>query len=170
MLSERGLGHTHPVVGGPRLGAVVEVEAHDGAAAGHVRHHHVREGLERVRGDLQRHRDVLPRRVHEPAAQARWWREPDGVQRAVHPVPPATELVPHRRDLRRVGDVELQHIRRLRQLASGALGEREATPGAGEDHLRALFLREPRHAERERGVGEHAGDEDPLAIEEGHGP
>ena len=168
---ERGLGHAHPVVGRPGLGAVVEVEPDDRAAAGHVRHHHVGERLERVGRDLERHRHVLPRRVDEAAAEARRRREADGVEGAVDPVPPLGRAR-RGRPSTCAGSVTSSSSTSaaVGQLAGGALRERQAPPGAGEDDLGALLLREAGDAERERGVGEDAGDEDALAVEEGHGP
>ena len=89
---------------------------------------------------------------------------------AVDAAPALAELVADGGDVRRVGDVELEHVGLGGELAGGALGERQPAPGAGEDHLGALLLREAGDAEREGGVGEDAGDEDALAVEEGHGP
>ena len=65
--------------------------------------------------------------------------------------------------------VELEHGRSARQLAGRALGERQTSTRAGEHDLGPLLLRELRDAERQRGVGEHAGDEDALAVEQSHG-
>ena len=72
--------------------------------------------------------------------------------------------------LGRIGHVELEHVGLGRQLAGRALGERQPAPGAGEDDLGPLLLGQLGHAEGERGVGEDAGDEDALAVEQTHGP
>ena len=72
-----------------RPGCCVEVEADDRAAVGHERHHDVGQRLERVGRDLERHGDVVPRRVDEVAAEARRRREADGVEGAVDPAPAA---------------------------------------------------------------------------------
>ena len=77
--------------------------------------------------------------------------------------------VAHGLDVGGVGDVELEHVGLGRELAGRALGERQPAAGAGEEHLRPLLLGQPGDAEGEGGVGEHAGDEDALAVEEGHG-
>ena len=45
---------------------------------------------------------------------------------------------------------------------------RQRPAGAGEHDLGPLLLGQLGHAEGERGVGEHAGDEDALAVEESH--
>src|SRR5262245_39014596 len=65
--------------------------------------------------------------------------------------------------------VELEHGRRGRKLARGALGQRETTTGAGEHDLCALVLSELCDTERERCIGEHARDHDALAFEKTHG-
>src|SRR3546814_1791025 len=97
-------------------------------------------------------------------------READGVEGAVDPTPALADGVSHGDDVVGVGDVELEHLGRLRELAGGALRQREAATGTGEDHLGALLLGDAGHPEREGGVGQDAGDEDALAVEEGHGP
>ena len=80
---ERGLGDAHPVVDGPRDAAVVEVEADDAAAAAISGRHATASAFSEYALDLQRDRDVLPRRGEEPAAEARLGREADRVQHAV---------------------------------------------------------------------------------------
>ena len=82
---ERGLGHAHPVVDRPGV-AGVEREADDRAARGQQRLGGDRERLERVRGDLQRGRDVVPLAGQEVAAHDGLRREPDRVHDAVEAV------------------------------------------------------------------------------------
>ena len=54
------------------------------------------------------------------------------------------------------------------QLAGRAPGQREPTSRTAQDDLGALALGRPRHGEGQRRVGEDAGDEDSLSIEESH--
>ena len=81
------------------------------------------------------------RGVHERAAEARRaarsrWR---AARRRPGPTTPATASRTAAR-CAGLGDVELEHRRRRRQLAGGALGERQAPAGAGEHDLGALLL------------------------------
>ena len=66
------------------------------------------------------------------------------------------------------GDVELEHLDVAAELAGRARRQAEAPAGAGEDDLGALGLGDPGDGVRQRGVGEHAGDHDVLAVEETH--
>jgi hypothetical protein len=67
------------------------------------------------------------------------------------------------------GDIELVDIDWLRQLASDTLGQAERTAGAGQHDLGTFLLSEGRNPERQRGIGEDAGDHDVLAVEQTHG-
>ena len=66
------------------------------------------------------------------------------------------------------GDVDLQDLGLDRELAGGALGQREGAAGAREHDVGPLFLGQPGHGEGQRGVGEDAGDQEPFAVEESH--
>ena len=54
------------------------------------------------------------------------------------------------------------------QLAGRPLGQRQPPARPGEDDLGPLLLGQLGHGEAERGVGEHTGDEDALAVEKTH--
>ena len=56
----------------------------------------------------------------------------------------------------------------LGQLAGGPLGQGEGPPGAREHDLGPLLLGQPGHGEGQGGVGEDAGDEEALSVEESH--
>jgi hypothetical protein len=66
------------------------------------------------------------------------------------------------------GDVELVDVDVVAELAGGAAGEAERPAGAGEDDVGSLVERDAGHAERQRGVRQHAGDHDLLAVEQTH--
>jgi hypothetical protein len=66
------------------------------------------------------------------------------------------------------GDVELHDRCRLGQSPRGPTGQPHHPAERREDDLRALLLREPRHMEGDRLVGQHPRDEDALALEESH--
>ncbi len=134
---EGGLGHPHPVVGRPRH-AGVEVEPDEGASVAHEGDHGVGQGLVGVGRDVHGHRHVGPFGVEERAAQAHLGGEADGVEGAVDAVPTLGQLVAQRVDLGRVAHVELDHVGLDRQLAGRAPGQRQASPGSGEDDLGAL--------------------------------
>ncbi|CAB5011287.1 unannotated protein [freshwater metagenome] len=90
------------------------------------------------------------------------------MQRAVNPAPLGGERVAHRDDVLGHRDVELEYVSGLRQLAGHPLGERQSPADTGEHDLCPLLLRQLRDAERERGFGEDAGDEDVLSVEKTH--
>jgi hypothetical protein len=112
-----------------------------------VRHDDVGQRLQRVGGHLEGHGHVVPAGVHEPAAEAGGRCEADGVERPVHAVPALAERIPGGCHLGRVGDVELEHLALGRELAGGALRERQAPSGTGEDDLGPLLLRQTGDAE-----------------------
>ena len=66
-------------------------------------------------------------------------------------------------------DVQLEHLDIAGQLAGGALGQTEATAGTGEHDVGTLPLRQLGDCVGQRGVRQHAGDHDVLAVEETHG-
>ena len=122
---------------------------------------------------MQRHRDVVPRRAHEVVAEQRLRGEADRVQHAVDPAPLCGHRVADGVDVRRVGDVELEHgisepsgcAPSLRAVRLVRLSPR---PAPVSTRFAPSSLGDPRHAERQRGVREDAGDDDVLAVEETH--
>ncbi len=96
-----------------------------------------RERLQRVRRDLQRDRDVLPRRGEKPAAEARLRCEADRVE---HAVEPAADTSGERVEMGGVGDVELDDRRLGREPARRPLREAHRPAERGEHHLRAFLL------------------------------
>ena len=62
------------------------------------------------------------------------------------------------------GHVQLDDRRRLRQFACHPLDQRHPAE-AGQDDVGALLLRDLRHRECDRGIRDHAGDQQALAIE-----
>jgi hypothetical protein len=92
------------------------------------------------------------------------------VQHAVQPVHVLTHPVGQRVQVLLVLHVQLDHGRGLGQPLGDPLDQGHPAE-AGEHHGRALFLRHPGGVERDRGVGDHAGDEQSLAVEQtGHVP
>ena len=112
--------------------------------------------------------DVVPPGGEHAAAQAVGRREADGVEQAVEAVPAGGQGVAGCGQLLGGGDVDLEHLGRVGELASRALGERQGPPGSRQDDFGALLLGPPGHREGQRGVGEDAGDQEPLAVEESH--
>jgi hypothetical protein len=68
------------------------------------------------------------------------------------------------------GHVDFEHVGGARELAGHALGERQAAARPRQHDVGPLFLGQARHGEGERRVGQHTCDQDPLAVEESHGP
>ncbi len=68
----------------------------------------------------------------------------------------------------RDGDIELEHVDSVAELARRALGEAQRPAGAGEHDVGTLGEREAGDAERQRRIGHHAGDHDLLAVEQTH--
>ena len=66
------------------------------------------------------------------------------------------------------GDVDLEHFGLAGKLSGRSLGQRQGPTGTGEDDLGPFLLGQLGHGEGQRGIGEHAGDEESLAIEESH--
>ena len=91
------------------------------------------------------------------------------MQRSVERVPLVGQRFAHGYCLVGIGDVELENVGLGWQLSGGALGEPEASTGAGEDDLGALFLCEFCCSECKRGVGEDTGDEESFSVEKAHG-
>ncbi len=67
-----------------------------------------------------------------------------------------------------VGHVELDDRCGLGQPLRDPLHETHAAE-PGEHDLRALFLGDLGGVEGQRGVGDHSGDQQPLAVEQSHG-
>src|SRR5690242_19754013 len=67
-----------------------------------------------------------------------------------------------------IGDVELDDRRLLGQPLGDPLAQRQRPPEVGQDDGGALLLRDPRGGERDRGLGQHARDQDLLAVENAH--
>jgi hypothetical protein len=90
---------------------------------------------------------------------------------AVHHPVKAVHVLGHppgqRFQLGGVGHVQLEHGRRLGQPFGDPLHQGEA-PEPGQHQGRALLLGDPRHVEGDRGVGQHSGDQDPLAVQDAH--
>jgi hypothetical protein len=166
---QRRLGHPHPVVGGPRL-AIVEVEPDEGAALVHQRQEGIGERLERVRRDVHGDCDIVPLRGEEVVAEAHLGCEPDRVDHAVDVSPLLRQFLADRHTV--IGDrhVEFEDVDVVAELARRALGQRQRPPGSGEHDVGALVQCQLRHAVRQRGVGEHTGDHDLLAVEQTHVP
>ena len=91
------------------------------------------------------------------------------MEHAVDATPSLGEIVANGIEMLGHRHVQLEHGRCRGKLAGRALGERKASTRAGEHDLSALLLRELRDAERERCIGEHAGDDDALSLEKTHG-
>ena len=108
--------------------------------------------------------------VHEVAAEAHRGSEADGVEGAVDPLPPLGQLAASAATWVGSATSSSSTSRLDVELAGRALGEREAPPRPGEHDLGPFSLRQLGHAEGERGVGEDAGDDDVLAVEETHDP
>jgi hypothetical protein len=105
-----------------------------------------------------------PNSGQEAAAQTRRRREADGVQHAVHAVDVGTDPLGERGEVCLVRDIELDDRRRLGQALGDALDQRHPAE-AGQHHRRALLLRHARDRERDRGIGDHARNQQPLAVQ-----
>ena len=93
-------------------------------------------------------------------------REGDGVQHAVQRTPPVAQRRGDRGDLLGLVDVELEDVGWVGQALGDALGDAHATAETGEDDLGPLTLRALGDGEGDRLLGEDAGDEQALAVEE----
>jgi hypothetical protein len=115
---------------------------------------------------MQRLSDIGPRRLQELAAHGVLRGERDGVEDTVETAPALVELTGHPVQMARIGDVELQDVGRIRKPLGDALGDAQRAAEAGQHDLRALFLGQPRDAERDRCVVEDTRDEQALAVEQ----
>ena len=105
------------------------------------------------------------RRGHEVAAERVAGSEGDRVQRAVEAAPALLQLADERLEVLRVVHVELEHVRRIGQPRRGALGHPARAPEAGEHHLGALLLGALGDGVGDAALGQHARDEQALALE-----
>ena len=87
------------------------------------------------------------------------------MEHPVHPIPACGEGVRRRRQLSGLGHVDLQHIGLDGELAGGALGERQPPTGSTQHHLGPFVLGDAGHRERQRRVGQHAGNQNPFSLE-----
>ena len=162
---ERRLGHPHPVVDGPGH-AGVEVHPHDAPATVHQRLDRRGQRLERERAGLEGGGRALGRRGHEAAAQRVLGRERDRVQYAVYASPARPQRLGQRIEIRSPVHVQLQHVDLRRQPRRRSLGHPPRSPEAGQHHRRAFGKRPRRRMPRDRVLGDHAGDHQPLALED----
>ena len=71
------------------------------------------------------------------------------------------EMIGHR-------DIELEDVDRLGQLAGDSFGEAQRPSGAGQHDVGSFLAGQRGDPERQRGIGEDAGDHDVLAVEQTH--
>jgi len=90
------------------------------------------------------------------------------VQCGVHGAPLGPQLLLDLQGMFRVGNVELQDLRLIGQFPGGAFGESQTATGTGEHNFGPLFLCHLCHAEGQRRISQHAGDQDPFTIENSH--
>ena len=88
------------------------------------------------------------------------------MEHAVHAIPLIGQGGGGRRQLIRLGHVDLEHIGLDGERASRPSGQREPPAGSTEDDFGALLLGKTGHRKGQRRVGEHAGDQDPFTLEE----
>ena len=165
---EPGLGHAHPVVARPG-DARVEVQADHGTAAAHQRQ--------------RRHRAAPSASTPTPAPRsprrATWCCTkfpPSASSGFAYAIACSTPSRPStcsdtrpasEAEVLVAGHVQLEHRRRRGQPLGDPLHQAEP-PEAGQHDGRALLLRHPRHVERDRGVRDDPGDQDPLARQDSH--
>jgi len=87
------------------------------------------------------------------------------VGQAVEGAPARSEVLGCCSKLLGLGDVDLDDVDRLGELAGGPPGEREPATGSGQDDLGSLFLSDASDTESERRVGEYPGHEDPFPFQ-----
>ena len=117
---------------------------------------------------MERRRDVVPVGGEHPAAQAIGRREADGVEQAVQAIPAGGRGGARRLQLLGRGDVDLEDLGLAGSLRAVRRVSDRARPAPDSTIVRPLLLRQAGHGEGKRGVGEDAGDEQPLAVEESH--
>ena len=117
---------------------------------------------------MHRNRDVVPRGFHEVVTETGCRREPDRVEHAVDAAPLLGKCVTHIGEMVGHRDIEFVDVDGLRQLAGDTLGQAQRSTGTGQHDVGTLLLREGCHPERQRGIGEDAGDHDVLAVEQTH--
>jgi hypothetical protein len=119
---------------------------------------------------MEGHLDLVPVGLEDIAAQALGRGIADGMEQAVQSVPPLTEECGGGIQLARLRHIDLQDFGFDGQFPGRPFGEGQATPGSAEDNLGALLLGRPGNSEGERSVGQYAGDQDALSVQESHAP
>src|SRR5438132_5912469 len=163
---ERGFAHAHPVVEGPRLGGIVEVERDDTAALRHQRAERLGHRLERIGAGLERGLHTLPWGGHEIAAKRVGGGEGDRVDEAVEAAPALLQRAGQRAEVLLIIDVHLEDVGGRCHPAGTLLGQAHDAAEAGEHDIGALLLSRLGNRKRDAGWGEDAGDEDLLPLED----
>jgi hypothetical protein len=88
------------------------------------------------------------------------------VHRSVDPAPALLELLAQPREVLGPVDVELEHVRRLREALRRALGHRAHAAEARQQHLGAGVLGLLGDREGDAASVDDPRDEDPLAVED----
>ena len=154
----------HAIVASKVMPTIEEPLGHQGPACHGQR-------LQGVGRDLDCLRHVGPRPVEKLAAEQRLGvAVGDGVHHAVQAVDVLADRVGEAGEVVVVGHVELQHGRFGRQPLGDPPGDAERAAEVGDQHGRALLLRDPGDREADRAVHGDAGDQDPLAVENAHVP
>ena len=147
---EGGFAHAHPVVEGPCLRRVIEVEGDDAATVlCHQRAQRLGHSLERVGARVKGGLNTLPRCGQEVAAQRVGRRIGDGMDEAVEPAPALFEGLGQRIDLLLVVHVHLQDLRGRLHPARTLLRQAHDPAETGQHDVGALPLRH---------VGDRVGD------------
>jgi hypothetical protein len=98
---------------------------------------------------VQSDRHLVPVGREHATSQAIRWREADGVQDTVEAVPALGQGRAGPGQLLGRRDVDLEDIRFGGELARGPFGQRQGTPGTGEDDLGPFPLGQLGHGEGE---------------------
>src|SRR2546421_5075437 len=163
---ERRLADAHPVVEGPGLGRIVEIQGYDAAALTHQRAQRLRHRLERVGAGAKGSLHALPRGGKKVATQRVRRGEGDGMDKAVQPAPALLERLGQRIDLLLVVDIHLQDLRSRLHPPRALLRERHHAAEAGEHDIGALVLGRLSYGKGDAGRSEDAGDQDLLPFED----
>ena len=165
---QRGLGHAHPVVGGPGLPGV-EGQAHHRAPAGHQRTAGHRQAGQRVRRDVDRGLHIIGGGGQEFASQ-RGLRvgEGDRVDDAVQVVDVLADLIGQTGQVLVVGDIEFEQRRFGVEPLDDSPGQAQRPSEVGDQDGGALALGDLGHPVGDRGVHGHARDQDVLALQDSH--
>jgi hypothetical protein len=147
---------------------VVEIQPDERAALAHQGQERIGQGLERIRGDVHRDRDVVPLCSEEVVAETRLGGEPDRMEDAVDVSPLLGECLANGDAVLGHRDVEFEHVDVVAELAGGSLRQTQRPARAREHDVGTLASCESGYTEGQRGVGEDAGDHDLLAVEQTH--